>query len=136
MVDFCVVLDPKAMGERDSARRVDEIRTHQPEQMINHALCDEIDDKPIALSIETKKADGGSVNAQLQMSVWHTAQWNFLESLAGGAIDDDSGLAFLPGIIVEGHDWSFVATTRQQNRTVCTAAWASLYLCLPAHMLM
>jgi hypothetical protein len=49
------------------------------------------------------------------MAAWQVAQWSFLEAQAGGAVEN---LAFLPGVIEQGHEWKFVATTRKDNKTV------------------
>ncbi|KAF3768500.1 hypothetical protein M406DRAFT_250030, partial [Cryphonectria parasitica EP155] len=116
LVDFCLFLNPSVIGDSAAARRIDQIRTHLPEQMINHTVYESLGGRPIALSIETKKAEAGLINANLQIGVWHTAQWNFLRSVAGDTLDNRR-LAFLPAIIVEGNDWSFAATTRKGTIT-------------------
>ncbi|KPM34474.1 hypothetical protein AK830_g12100 [Neonectria ditissima] len=116
-VDFCIYLTAEL---NDAARDATErLRRVLPCNVINHTEFFPLRDRPIAVSIETKKKGGSqSVTAELQLGTWHAAQWKFLEDLvarSGGSFD---GLPFLPAVIVRGHDWSFVATTREGPKTV------------------
>ncbi|RSL89541.1 hypothetical protein CEP52_014864 [Fusarium oligoseptatum] len=78
--------------------------------------------RPIVLGIETKEPSQSFSAAEVQMGVWHAAQWAFLrrtismlsESTSEMLSDDEcedqaekalSELAFIPGIIVHGHRW-------------------------------
>jgi hypothetical protein len=72
---------------------------------------------PLAFSIETKRYGGNAAKGEQQMGIWHAAQWEFLISQAGS--DAVNKLDFLPGIVVQGHIWSLVITTRNQATTVC-----------------
>lgn len=90
--------------------------------------------RPLALCIETKKPGEGWENATLQMGVWQAAQWIVLEATMAAA--QELNLAnraaqageveeasydlpeFLPGIIIQGHDWFLVITTREDTQTV------------------
>ncbi|KAF4460090.1 methyltransferase type 11 [Fusarium albosuccineum] len=114
MVDFCIYLDPKS-----DAIGVEKARSILPCGYINHTDFYTLRDRPIALSIETKAPTSTSVaSAELQIGTWQSAQWRFLEDLvsrSGGSLDE---LLFLPAIIVQGHQWSFAATTREGQRTV------------------
>ncbi|KAI8710914.1 hypothetical protein NCS52_01520100 [Fusarium sp. LHS14.1] len=89
------------------------------ENSINHTAFDPLRSFPICLSVETKKYGGDLKKADLQLCSWQAAQWTMLASQAGDAI---SRLPFLPGIIVQGHEWKFVATTRRNEET---ELWAS-----------
>ncbi|KAL2814504.1 hypothetical protein BJX63DRAFT_392536 [Aspergillus granulosus] len=117
MVDFCIYVEPEmddiAFNATSSLRKV------LPNYVINHTDFPPIRNSPIAISIETKRQCGAQpATAELQIGTWHAAQWNLLEDLiarSGGLFD---GLSFLPAIIVEGHDWSFAATTREDQKTV------------------
>jgi hypothetical protein len=51
------------------------------------------------------------------MGVWYAAMWEFLLARAGSAAT--SKLEFIPGVVVQGHLWSLVITTRSQGVTVC-----------------
>ncbi|OBS16724.1 hypothetical protein FPOA_12666 [Fusarium poae] len=114
MVDFCIYLDPKS-----DAMAIENARSILPCGYINHTDFYTLRDQPIALSIETKALTSTSAgSAELQIGTWQSAQWRFLEDLVsrnGGSLD---GLSFLPAIIVQGHQWSFAATTREGQRTV------------------
>jgi hypothetical protein len=74
------------------------------------------------LSIETKTTGESWHEAKHQMSTWLAAHWNRLDSLLDGSSDGGklpeqtpaSDPTFLPAIIVQGHDWMFLAATRGQ----------------------
>lgn len=135
-VDFCLHVDPY-FDEKDGgaiAEGIDRLALSLPLNSINHTDHDALATRPIAASIKTKKTDGEkAVDAPLQIGVWHRAQWNLLDSLvtnrlaasgrAGGGSSSAAAAvlmpAFLPGIIIKGHDWYFVATTRSGRKTVC-----------------
>ncbi|WQF87655.1 Putative PD-(D/E)XK nuclease [Colletotrichum destructivum] len=69
---------------------------------------------------------GGLGSAEAQLVTWHVAQWRLLDRLASRAGPDAPTLpAFLPGIIVQGHDWSFVASTRRDDRVTL---WTSQHI--------
>lgn len=85
------------------------------ENSINHTALDPLRSFPIYLGIETKKYGGDLRKADLQLCLWQAAQWTLLTGQAGDAI---SILPFLPGIIVQGHEWKFIATTRTNEETV------------------
>ncbi|RKK23541.1 hypothetical protein BFJ66_g17466 [Fusarium oxysporum f. sp. cepae] len=89
------------------------------EKSVNHTSFDPLRTSPICLSIETKKYGGDVKKGDVQMASWQAAQWTCLASQAGDSIEK---LPFLPGIIVQGHHWSFVATTRRGDETTL---WAS-----------
>ncbi|KAJ4249052.1 hypothetical protein NW762_012383 [Fusarium torreyae] len=70
---------------------------------------------PLAFSIETKRYGGNTAKGEQQMGIWHAAQWEFLTLRAGPEPINDLG--FLPGVVVQGHTWSLVITTRRQATT-------------------
>ncbi|RGP78818.1 hypothetical protein FLONG3_3016 [Fusarium longipes] len=71
---------------------------------------------PIGLSIKSSELDGEDpVRPEIHLAAWQSAHWYQLALLAG---EDIRSLGFLPGIIIEGHDWKFVATTWKNGRTV------------------
>lgn len=93
---------------------------------------DELSLRPITASIETKRLEGAKPGeAHLQIGTWHAAQWRLLEDIVRQAPQDvrASGKskeqdvyrrlpAFLPAVVINGHDWSFAATTRKGRKTV------------------
>ncbi|KLO91936.1 uncharacterized protein LW93_14832 [Fusarium fujikuroi] len=128
MVDFCLYLNPtdspalQALGRRT------------PTLTVNHTDFAPLQLSPIVLSIETKRPGKELDAAQLQMGVWHAAQWAFLRSVIGltpepltaeeeilrnqKATDVLGQLGFIPGIIVQGHRWLFVFSTLEGDKTV------------------
>lgn len=101
---------------------------------VNHTDHEALRRLPVAVSIETKLAENAFTKAELQTGVWHTAHLRMLRGSAAvprvaanavaAAMDDaaDSGQAkptydlgredWLPGLIIQGHEWTFVATVR------------------------
>lgn len=128
MVDFCLYLNPtdslalQALGRRT------------PTLTVNHTDFAPLQLSPIILSIETKRPGKELDAAQLQMGVWHAAQWAFLRSVIGltpqpltaeeevlrkeKAKAALAELGFIPGIIVQGHRWLFVFSTLEGDKTV------------------
>lgn len=74
---------------------------------------------PLGISIETKRHGGDIARGEQQLAIWQAAQWEFLQSRAGPSAADELG--FIPGIVVQGHSWSLVATTWNQAITVIIA---------------
>jgi hypothetical protein len=117
MVDFCMYVD---LGTDKTTRDVSKrLRQELPCGVINHTEFHALRQRPITVSIETKTPRGAQpAAAELQISTWHAAQWRLLEDLVartGGSFDD---LTFLPAVIVNGDEWSFAATTREEQNTV------------------
>ncbi|KAI1271440.1 hypothetical protein F5Y07DRAFT_382937 [Xylaria sp. FL0933] len=103
-VDFALALKP--------AQRVADAlelqRIFMPERSLNHTDYKPLLDQPIAVSVET---DNDFENAKVQLMVWLAAQWRKLESMAVSPPE------LLPAIIIQGHDWFLVASTRANNGT-------------------
>lgn len=74
---------------------------------------------PIAVSIETKKPGIEWDTAIVQVGIWAAAQFTKLEQLledSGHTIDNARlNIPFLPLFVVQGHDWSFLAATREPD---------------------
>ncbi|KAF5006942.1 hypothetical protein FDECE_6700 [Fusarium decemcellulare] len=150
-VDFCIYLDPSCDREHvEAPHMIDMLRDVLPLGMFNHTNLSSLGDRPIAVSIETKKTGEGWENARLQMEVWSAAHWEFLRKLLelrqrassqlpimeqqvssdlaqaessserGRIANDQPGLLpeYLPGIIIQGHDWHLVITTREGEKTI------------------
>ncbi|KAK7424513.1 hypothetical protein QQX98_000478 [Neonectria punicea] len=135
-VDFCVYIDPcNDADPRKSASTIATLRDTLPCAVFNHTDHYPLRDRPIALSIETKKTGEGWENARLQLGVWQAAHWNFLRHLLGLAqqrmsittgsrhdsISETDNLqlpSFLPGIIIQGHDWHLVITSPEGKKTI------------------
>ncbi|CAJ0549878.1 Ff.00g064730.m01.CDS01 [Fusarium sp. VM40] len=111
MVDFCVLYEPERGSDEEKA--IETTSSTRPGRSINHTdssrdLCQ----RPIALSIETKRPHMEGDSATLQISTWHSAQWR---SLRYGPATTTRTIEFLPGIIVQGHEWRFVASVLDSN---------------------
>ncbi|KAM3518007.1 hypothetical protein NHJ13051_008517 [Beauveria bassiana] len=141
-VDFCVYAEPKNDATLTDTYwlAADRMRKALPEEVLNFTDFEGLDGRFIGLSIETKKPSEGLELSQLQLGVWEMARWRFLRRLAAGFDDENEDIfsaaetraaraarlpAFLPGLIVQGDAWYFVATTAEGNRTVL---WQKLFI--------
>ncbi|KAJ0163515.1 hypothetical protein CTA2_2863 [Colletotrichum tanaceti] len=119
-VDFCVFVDPTDPHDRSVCLAAS---GRLPYEVINHTRYFALRQRPVALSIETKKTGEGWDAAALQLGVWQAAHWELLRRLvdiSGG--DDASALLqqkfeFLPAVIIQGHDWNLVVTTIRGGQT-------------------
>jgi hypothetical protein len=82
MIDLCVYASPLERDERWAAR-LRQFSRHLPTQTVNHTDFEFISAHPLLLSIETKKPGVHWYKAQLQMGLWHAAQWAFFEWAVG-----------------------------------------------------
>ncbi|KAK7729660.1 hypothetical protein SLS53_009231 [Cytospora paraplurivora] len=140
-VDFCLHLNPRndPVAGDAAAQQVSILRRTLPCNSISHTDLDELSLRPITASIETKRLDGARPGeSHLQIGTWHAAQWRLLEDLtrqgrrdfsvqagSGGSHELEQGQEshgrlplFLPAVVINGHDWSFAATTRKGRKTV------------------
>ncbi|KAH7140381.1 hypothetical protein B0J13DRAFT_586124 [Dactylonectria estremocensis] len=111
-VDFCFCIKPdKASPLADSLYRVAQQSAHLS---VNHTDYTPLINSPISLSIETKRTGEDWQTALEQISTWMAGHWRRLEELAtsGPRKQAAENLQFLPGIIIQGHDWFFIAATR------------------------
>ncbi|KAJ4184063.1 hypothetical protein NW759_017049 [Fusarium solani] len=110
MVDFCIFVSPDEGTAEE--RIIEGLCQNRPGQSINHTDLGNFCKHPIALSIETKRAGEQGDNATLQMGTWHSAQWR---SLRYNQHRSPRSIEFLPGIIIQGHEWKFVASVLDQS---------------------
>ncbi|KAH6957657.1 hypothetical protein BKA56DRAFT_602290 [Ilyonectria sp. MPI-CAGE-AT-0026] len=114
-VDYVLFLDPEQDESLEGASQaILNLRKQIPENSINHTSYAPLLRRPISISIETKRSGGHQTKAKLQMSIWQSAQWKLLADLAGPYLSE---LPFIPGVVIEGHEWKFVATTNLQGKT-------------------
>ncbi|KAL8291228.1 hypothetical protein RB597_005459 [Gaeumannomyces tritici] len=143
-VDFCITINPhwpRARFESTPASRaIKGVCRQLPGLSINHTSYHPLADRPIAISIETKRLGGSVENAEIQLGIWQAAQWNMLEMLtrsersgtapplakepnpsdspsSGPELTSLNGLDFLPAIYIVGHEWKFAATTKSSTTT-------------------
>lgn len=105
MIDFCVFYRPDKGSNVEQA--INGLCRVRPAQSINHTDLGDLCTRPVALSIETKRPGVEGDNAELQIGTWHSAQWRSLRQNRRGCL---RSIEFLPGIIVQGHNWQFVAS--------------------------
>lgn len=138
MVDFCLFVDPSraadAVVAAAATKALNQLCRQLPEQSINHTSYAPLASLPITVSIETKRSANSWDIATLQIGRWQTAQLRCLAGLARLKISDASRLTslpsssqapapapepavpvssleyYVPGIIIQGHDWSLVVT--------------------------
>lgn len=100
---------------------------------VNHTLHEPLTHRPIGVSIETKRTGEKWKEAVYQVEIWTAAHFNKLEELIMEVREirgdqerdhvDASCLPFLPVIIVQGHEWKFLAAVRYPGqRTVSCLA--------------
>ncbi|KND86218.1 hypothetical protein TOPH_09160 [Tolypocladium ophioglossoides CBS 100239] len=131
-VDFCIYIEPEIdfSWASTSPSSIASFRDTLPGRVFNFTDFVPLDQRPIALSIESKKPSEGFDSAKLQLGVWQMAHWAFLRHLvekrsaqvkaADCAVDARSyGLPiFIPGIIIQGHDWHLIITTLEGQQTL------------------
>ncbi|GKT67203.1 methyltransferase type 11 [Colletotrichum tofieldiae] len=115
MVDYTLSIDPEHDADPRVLPAIETFRKKSVFGGVNHTDCDNLRHRPLAVSIETKRGGENEAKAQVQMGVWHAAQWNFLASHVGGRI---STLEYIPGLHVIGRTWTLVATTYVGGKTV------------------
>ncbi|OHF04589.1 hypothetical protein CORC01_00060 [Colletotrichum orchidophilum] len=122
-VDFCACIRPDALATIaiQSIRDQDALAN----QSINHTDFPPLQARPIALSIETKIHGEGMNNAETQLVTWHAAQWQSLDRLVGRAEPTMQLPDFRPGIIIQGHEWFFVASTKRGDQVTL---WTSQHI--------
>ncbi|KAI1421191.1 hypothetical protein F5Y12DRAFT_769074 [Xylaria sp. FL1777] len=109
-VDFAVALAPgRSVPERTVADLIEARREFMPGLSINHTDYAPLLHRPIAISVETKRTNDDFEKARVQLMVWLAAQWKKIESVTDRPPD------ILPAIIIQGHDWYLVASTRAGN---------------------
>jgi hypothetical protein len=116
MVDLAVYLDP----DEDMHNALRQLAARHPLTNVswNQTCYPPLQKRPLAISFETKLTGRDWDSAKIQISIWATAQLNKLEQLVaqdGGGLP---GLPFLPLVVIQGHEWYFLAANRVQRETV------------------
>lgn len=136
MVDYALVIcPPRSLDQRSLEKRIiNKLRSftsplssfYQPidQLTINHTKAEYLRFKPIAVSIETKRADAGDEEAgKIQLGMWAGAQYRKLKQLTENGVGDEFrqmgplgqsstthakskvNYPILPLVLVHGHDW-------------------------------
>ncbi|KAF5019921.1 hypothetical protein F66182_8061 [Fusarium sp. NRRL 66182] len=130
-VDFCIYINPSVQPGSEISQAINDLRGILPEASFNHTDMSPLCDKPISISIETKKTGEDWEKARLQMEVWMAAHWQFLRYLINarqraarelyplgqsGGENTYKLPDFMPGIIVQGDDWYLIITTPEEEK--------------------
>lgn len=114
-VDYAMVIKPDQDTDPvATSEAIRKMRCHLPDGSANHTGFEPLQNRPISVSIETKRYGGQEKKAEFQLGVWQAAQWRLLAHQARGGVD---ALPFIPGIVVSGHEWSLVLTTNTGGKT-------------------
>ena len=81
---------------------------------INHTSASYIKYDPIAVSIETKRANIEEDKARLQLAMWVAAHFARLRQLSPYA----TTFPTLPLLIVQGHDWKLLLAEPKEDRSI------------------
>ncbi|KAK1637081.1 hypothetical protein BDP81DRAFT_218238 [Colletotrichum phormii] len=120
MIDYVLCINPlhstMMQDEPEAAAAVDKVRGSADLGMINHTDHDGLRQLPLAVSIETKRRGENQTKAEAQMGTWLSAQWNFLARHTNEEMLDR--LEFIPGLLVVGDEWKFVACSRLGGKKI------------------
>jgi hypothetical protein len=122
-IDFCIYLDVAQDSPLEEA--IGSKVASSIHNSINHIETPWLSRFPMSIGIETKKTGEDWHAALEQMTIWMSAHWKRLGELAS----DLDTLPFLPGLIIQGHDWFFVAATQRKilkNGGRQTVIWSKL----------
>jgi hypothetical protein len=123
-VDFCLFIDPSC--DPSYKPRIETLARSLPEMSTSHTSYGPLRARPTTVSLETKRPGNDFDGAILQISVWQSAHWVMLRSLLGRAWPGKQAcglsrkdyankglgeLGALHGIVIQGHDWIYVATS-------------------------
>ncbi|KAK7429856.1 hypothetical protein QQZ08_003701 [Neonectria magnoliae] len=131
MVDYCLYLGRNQEGA-ESLEAHQKLSARILTLSVNHTEFQRLRLRPMALSIETKGPAHGLDVAEVQMGIWHAAQWSSLRSAVFSSLEsrvsaeeqgketEDAMLRFplISGVIIQGHKWLFVLSTREQFKTI------------------
>ncbi|SCO92822.1 uncharacterized protein FRV6_16950 [Fusarium oxysporum] len=118
-VDFCIYIDPAYDQKHSgSSTLISSMCDRMVDGSINHTDYTPLAERPLAVSIETKKLGENWNKATLQMSVSQAAQWNLIHEITVPGTRPNEALDYIPGIIIQGHNWFLVITTREGKKTV------------------
>jgi hypothetical protein len=125
MIDFAIHIEPSTRIQ-DAIQSLAQRRSSEYFSA-SHTSYAPLQSRPIGISIETKLTGEKWEDAMLQIEIWAAAHFSKLEELVRDvALEDDEDkateaqpLPFLPMIVVQGHDWNFLAAVRNVGKRTC-----------------
>lgn len=111
MIDYVLMLEPDPKMHLDIVQMLSKGLAPLDRLSVNHIGSDSLRYKPIAVSIETKRAAIHEDAAHIQLSLWvaaHFAKLRRLASLSSKQPLAEPKLPILPLIIVQGHVWKLL----------------------------
>lgn len=125
-IDYVLHIDPDKDQDQPITREATwALCRSLPDNTINHTSFAPLRHQPISVSIETKRSGEHEQKAKLQMGIWQSAQWRLLSHLAKDGL---AQLPFIPGIVIQGHEWKLVATSYHNGKTVSNSPLLSLLM--------
>ena len=115
MVDYTICLEPQNELEQLMLSTLDASYN----ESINVSQYQPLRYRPIGVSIETKRTGENYHEAAFQLQVWLAAQFKKLETL-GNPFHSRPESLFFPGIIIQGHNWLFVAAVKDPTTSRIT----------------
>ncbi|KAI0096711.1 hypothetical protein GGR51DRAFT_494544 [Nemania sp. FL0031] len=133
LIDICIY---KSVGQDEVL--IDKINrfsaNFRTSNSINHTDYNPLRTRLLLLSIKTERPRTSNKKAQLQIGVWYSTQWSFLQWAVGqrlkranpkdttaeveaATLASLSKLGFIPGIIVRGDEWCIVFSTYDGTKT-------------------
>lgn len=109
VIDFVFFLEPSNITERAFGDLPWETNHGHG---FNHTLYDPIANRPIAISMETKREGEGQTTGWAQLEIWVAAHFNRLQEIDCHGTED---LPFLPLLLTQGPVWSLLFAHRQRE---------------------
>jgi hypothetical protein len=135
VIDFAIYVKPGAL-ELEAMRAMAARQPPDVTPSVNHTWHDPLLTRPISVSVETKRTGEGWDTAMMQSGVWVAAHLTKLQQMVAAVADDDDDdgdgtepetalpLPTLPLLVAQGHNWYFLAASRDDDGQ--TVRW-----CLP-----
>jgi hypothetical protein len=89
--------------------------------------------RPLSVCMITKTCDDSWTDSLYEIGIWFSAQWTIVEDIESTLLESAPAVSsgFLPGIIVLGHTWYFVAATQgpmRDDRSRKPVVWSNLVI--------
>ncbi len=114
MVYFVLLMDSSQYVNKELHDAIIATLHNEGKTSINHTAMYEVRYSPIAVSIETKRANVDEDGADMQLGLWVSAHFARLRQMTGGA----SPLPALPLITVQGHEWKMMVAEATEDRRI------------------